>query len=106
MLLAVFLPAWLLAALHRHAPTDLHEAQCAACVHHLPHQGHLSSGNGELSVCLLCQLLTLPIMLAPAFSVPCFKRILTTLRTLLRSRISSLHTHHTQSRAPPVLSFA
>lgn len=106
ILLAVFLPAWLQATLHKHAPVDPHDFECAECVHHLPHQGHLSADNGEMSVCLLCQLLTLPVVLAPALSVPCFRQVKTTFRAVLRSRILSLHTHQTQSRAPPVLSFA
>ena len=106
IMLAVFLPAWLQATLHKHAPVDPHDFECAECVHHLPHQGHLSADNGEMSVCLLCQLLTLPVVLAPALSVPCFRQVKKTLLTVLRSRISSLHTHRTQSRAPPVLSFA
>ncbi len=106
IMLAVFLPAWLQATLHKHAPVDLHETECAECVHHLPHQGHLAPGGGEMSACLLCQLLILPIVLAPAMSVPCFRQVKTTLRTILRSRLLSLHTHRTQSRAPPVLSFA
>lgn len=106
IMLAVFLPAWLQAVLHKHAPADLLEAECAECVHHLPHPGHLAPGSGEISACLLCQLLTLPIVLAPTLSVPCFNQVKASLRTVLRSRISSLHTHRTQTRAPPVLSFA
>ena len=106
IMLAVFLPAWLQATLHKHAPVDLHETECAECVHHLPHQGHLSAGDGEISACLLCQLLVLPVVLAPTLSLPCFKQVKKTLLTVLRSRISSLHTRRTQSRAPPVLSFA
>ena len=106
ILLAVFLPAWLQATLHKHAPVDLHEDECAECVHHQPHQGHLSTDNGEMSACLLCQLLTLPVVLAPALSVPSFRQVKTTLRTVLRSRVLSSHTLQTQSRAPPVLSFA
>ena len=106
IMLAVFLPAWLQATLHKHAPVDLHETECAECVHHLPHQGHLAPGGGEMSACLLCQLLILPIVLAPAMSVPCFRQVKTTLLTVLRSWIFSSHTHCTQTRATPVLSFA
>lgn len=106
MMLAVFLPAWLLATLHKHAPADFQEAECAECVHHLPHPGHLSPGSGGISACLLCQLLTLPVVLAPTLSVPCFKQVQATLRTVLRSPLFSLQTHRPQLRAPPVLSFA
>ena len=105
-MLAVFLPAWLQAVLHKHAPADLPEAECAECVHHLPHPGHLAPGSGEISACLLCQLLILPVLLTPALSVCCFRQVKTTLLTVLRSWIFSSHTHRTQSRAPPVLSFA
>ena len=106
IMLAVFLPAWLQATLHKHAPVDLHETECAECVHHLPHQGHLSPGSGEMSVCLLCQLLVLPVVLTPAMSVRCFREVRMAVLPVLQSQISSSHPHRTQSRAPPVLSFA
>ena len=106
ILLAVFLPAWLQATLHKHAPVDLPETECAECLHHLPHQGHLSPGNGEMSVCLLCQLLVLPIVLTPAMSVRFFRQVRMAVLTVLQTRVLSSHPHQTHSRAPPVLSLA
>lgn len=106
ILLAIFLPAWLQATLHKHVPVDLHETECAECLHHLPHQGHLSPGNGEMSVCLLCQLLVLPVVLAPAMSVRFYRQVSMAVRTVLQLRISSSHPRQSQSRAPPVLSLA
>ena len=106
ILLAVFLPAWLQATLHRHEPALHEEPECAECVHHQPHQGHLSPGGGEMSACLLCQLLVLPVVLSPALSVRCFRSAGKAVRAVLPTRVLSSHPHRSQSRSPPVLSFA
>ncbi|MBR1643993.1 MAG: hypothetical protein IJ684_01295 [Bacteroidales bacterium] len=64
ILLSVFVPMLLLSSLHRHAVRG--EAECAACVQHLPHAGHFSQAASVVDDCLLCQFLSLPYVPAQA----------------------------------------
>ena len=106
LLLAVFLPAWLLATLHTHPQTEANEVECAQCLHHLPHAGHLVAGNGEMGECVLCHFLSLPAMAAPLVVllgfVPCSRSV----RAFLQQRAASAYINLSKSRAPPVLSIA
>lgn len=65
LLLLVFVQMLLLASVHVHqqssatAPID-----CYACLHHIHHDGHLSSTGLTIDSCLLCHFLTTPYMAA------------------------------------------
>ena len=62
LLLAVFLPMLLLSSLHVH-PSGLSADSCTECVdHHCG--GHLGQKAPSLHDCVLCQLLTLPMLSA------------------------------------------
>jgi hypothetical protein len=59
VLLAIYLSVLLLSSVHLHPETALGMDACEQCVHHLPHGGHLSAGNGTAHDCLLCQFLSI-----------------------------------------------
>lgn len=63
VLLAVFLPAYILASLHVHQTVDISEEECYECEHHLPHLGHISSAKATIHDCLLCQLNRVPFVI-------------------------------------------
>ncbi len=106
LLLAVFLPAWLLATLHTHPQTDIQEIACAECLHHLPHAGHLVAGNAEMGECVLCHFLSLPVLVSPLVALMGPLSLGLALRPLLKQASLSAYFNLTQSRAPPVLSLA
>jgi len=102
LLLTVFLSAWLASSLHRHPAAVAGDPDCAECVHHLPHAGHISDYAGPVADCVLCHFLGLPfmIMLVAAF-LPA--------ATLLKEESDFIHSpsiavflRHLQPRAPPV----
>ena len=64
VLLAVFLPMLLLASAHRHEPQASHDVTCYACLHHLPHSGHLSANSATGLSCVLCHFLSLSYVAA------------------------------------------
>ena len=66
VLLAVFLPMFVLSSLHVHPQAHDEEDYCEECVHHLPHAGHISSQTFCAFDCVLCQFLTLPFLIAAA----------------------------------------
>lgn len=65
VLLAVFLPMFLLSSFHVHPEAHWDGESCEECVHHLPHAGHISNLTVCSFDCVLCQFLTLPFLLAP-----------------------------------------
>lgn len=66
VLLAVFLPMFVLSSLHVHPQAHYEEDYCEECLHHLPHAGHISSQTFCAFDCVLCQFLTLPFLIAAA----------------------------------------
>lgn len=62
LLLAVFLPMLLLASVHVHPTQQLTADECHECVNHHC-GGHLGQQTLSLHDCVLCQLLTLPVLL-------------------------------------------
>lgn len=67
MLLAVFLPMFVVSSLHVHPVAHSATDECEECVHHLPHAGHIGSvAIGCFSDCVLCQFLSLPFLTASA----------------------------------------
>lgn len=64
VLLAVFVPMLLAASVHRHEQRVSYETACYACVHHIPHDGHLSANSAAGMTCVLCHFLSLPFVAA------------------------------------------
>jgi len=50
--------------LHIHSDSFFAASECEQCVHHLPHSGHLTAGDGLQHDCLLCQFLNLTYVAA------------------------------------------
>ena len=101
LLLAVFLPTMVAAALHIHPATAIVD-NCSACVHHQPHAGHLLSASPGAHDCVLCQLLGSSFIVATtsllAFLLPCARQVLPFFAEQLPSSCALAH----GSRAPPV----
>lgn len=57
LLLSVFL-LMMVCALHIHTIGDFSSNDCTACVNHIPHTAHLSSGGSHIGECPLCQITT------------------------------------------------
>ena len=75
VLLAVFLPMLLLSSLHIHDfPTAVQDS-CEACVdHHCG--GHFGQQTLSMHQCLLCEFLSMPILLVAAMAlVACFRGV-------------------------------
>ena len=75
VLLAVFLPMLLLSSLHVHETPTGTQNSCEACVdHHCG--GHFGQQTLPMHQCLLCEFLSLPILLAAVVAiVHCFRRV-------------------------------
>lgn len=72
VLLAVYLPMLLLSSLHIHETSDVHEAECAECVHHQCH-GHLAQLSDGMHQCVSCQFLTLSYVATPTWTLFCLQ---------------------------------
>ncbi len=70
MLLAVFVPMLLLSSLHVHDAASADD-DCTECVLHRCH-GHILQSSTAMHDCVLCQLLTLPLVLAPVIGIAAF----------------------------------
>ena len=69
LLLAVYVPMLALASLHVHGASEGYTAiECDECVQHQCH-GHLIQLSGLSHVCVLCQFLTLPLVVVAAATV-------------------------------------
>ncbi len=103
LLLAVFLPAFLVSSLHYHGE-HRDSVSCTACVQHLPHAGHIGSYDGGLQDCVLCHFLGLLYvpMLSLALVLPLRKALSACVR--YRRAFVSAALQTAQSRAPPVFS--
>ena len=58
LLLAVFVPTMLVSSLHHHG-IESTMVDCADCLHHVHHPGHLQALTISLDDCVLCQFLSL-----------------------------------------------
>ena len=67
LLLAVFLPMLFIVSLHVHSSQASSEVACVECANHMPHAGHLTSGQDCVDNCVLCQILHTPVL--PALAV-------------------------------------
>jgi hypothetical protein len=105
ILLTVFLSAFVASSLHRHPAHEPDGVECAQCVHHLPHNGHIASYDGGLSDCVLCHFIGLPFVISLALAILPSARLIRTLFSSLRRPFVSAHLRLAPSRAPPVLCF-
>ncbi len=74
LLLAVFIPALMISALHLHQPQAAETDVCVECAAHLPHVAHLSPSAGATLDCVFCQFLGLPYLLPILFAVVLLSR--------------------------------
>ncbi len=63
LLLAVFVPVVVLSSLHIHKPAAGQPEACVECVHHHC-GGHIGVSTVAVHACVLCQFLTLPMLVA------------------------------------------
>ena len=67
ILLGVFLPMLIMASVHVHTPYEETAVSCYDCVHHVHHDGHLSSSTLSLDHCVLCHFLAFNYLQAAPF---------------------------------------
>ncbi len=101
VLLSVLLPVLFAEPFHHHARVPATDPECEACLHHQPHQGHLSSGE-SLSECLLCHFLCEQYISAPETRLPDLPSVEKTEDATGTCRPVSFIHHLTSPRAPPV----
>lgn len=60
----------LFASLHTHQQEQrLMTTECSACLHHIHHNGHLSSNTFTIDHCVLCTFLALPFVAGTQLTV-------------------------------------
>lgn len=69
VMLCVFVPMLMLASVHVHKASADASASCYACLHHIHHDGHLSSKTLSIDSCLLCHFLTTPYVTATVVAI-------------------------------------
>ena len=101
LLLCVFLPVLIMSSVHIHQPSANSSVECYACLHHIHHDGHLTSASYSIDNCLLCHFLSLPYvaaaMVAVLFAVTSFGRV----RMLSVNDIVAVSHYAKRLRAPP-----
>ena len=104
VLLAVFLPMLVLSSLHAHQSAPSAADPCAECVHNHC-GGHLSQHTFSIHQCVLCQFLTLPMLVATVVAVIPYNKLYQAGHDTWRRSVCVAHNGVTGLRAPPVLSF-
>ena len=102
LLLAVYLPTFLLASLHVHDTEVAVEADCNMCAEHVPHVGHLQPARATLHDCALCTFLALNYMAAPVVLVIYYRPRLSACSVARDFQVRFCVTEHRIPRAPPV----
>ena len=102
LMLAVILPAVLIAPFHHHHRQLLQEdSNCHSCAQHQPHQGHLNPGAGT-DECLICQLLGQQYVPSEGITV-CFNAAVSAPSPEESPKDAASPVHNPSSpRAPPV----
>ena len=67
ILLGVFLPMLVMASVHVHTAYEETAVSCPDCVHHVHHDGHLSSTMLSIDHCVLCHFLAFNYLQAAQF---------------------------------------
>ena len=102
LLLAVFVPMLLLSSLHIHGYGQAAEDQCTECVNHHC-DGHLGQQTLSLHDCLLCQFLTLPMVVAACIvAVTLYNNVFRLTNAQGYDRISKKVLGVAVTRGPPV----
>lgn len=101
MLLSVFLPMLLFSSLHIHERVASVQ-DCTECVNHVPHGGHLSLDTTSIHDCLLCQLASLPFVLAAGIAVLPFDVVCSAIVSQRPSAVFAVVGRLQSPRAPPV----
>lgn len=103
LLLAVFIVTRALMAFHTYEETRFSHTECNACVQHAPthlHEGHLGMTGHH---CLLCEMSSLPYVVATVLLfVPC-QRFVYFLKSAVRRTRLQLLTYTVPHRGPPAL---
>ncbi|WP_036928435.1 hypothetical protein [Prevotella sp. MA2016] len=73
LLLAVFVPMVLISSLHVHSNTTLFGDECNECIQHHCH-GHIAQQTMSVHECVLCQFLTLPMLVAAFVAIVLFDK--------------------------------
>ena len=75
VLLTLYVSILLFSCLHIHSESFFAANECEQCVHHLPHSGHLTAGDGLQHVCLLCQFLSLHYVAAAVTALILYNKV-------------------------------
>lgn len=103
LLLSVFIPMTVVTALHVHPSVCVDELMsCDACVHHLPHGGHLTADANHLHDCIICQVMTIGFLPAVSFTLSFFVSQICVPYENQNSLVVLRSGNTTGSRAPPV----
>ena len=100
LLLLVVLPTVLFAPFHHH-DEKLSFDDCEACLHHEPHQGHLSE-NHSTDECLVCQVLCQQYVPSGEVVIRLLSSESVTVSDAGANDICILSYQPSSSRAPPV----
>ena len=100
MLLAVFVPMLVLSSLHLHAYQPIADDDCTECVHHHC-GGHLTQQTGSAHDCVLCQFLSLPLLVVALVALKGFCRIIKEQQAYQECRICSANRGGLSLRGPP-----
>ena len=102
VLLAVFVPMLLFSSLHIHQ-SDLSAAStCAECIHHHC-GGHLAQQSPSLHSCVLCQLLSLPMLIVAVAALHIFNKVYSIVSLSRHYSAGLAHTSVPSLRAPPAM---
>ncbi len=100
-LLAVMLSMQICVSLHHHELHTSVEETCADCLYHVHHAGHLTAHTVDFHECVLCQLHSLPYLMASVLHLAVAICIMHTVYVVssekCRNRISGLRS----PRSPP-----
>lgn len=103
LLLSVFIPMTIVMALHVHPSACVDELMsCDACVHHLPHGGHLTANANHLHDCIICHVMAVGFLPAVSFTLSFFVSQICVPYENRSSLVVLRSGNATGSRAPPV----
>lgn len=75
-LLAVFLPMLVFSSLHIHSGQSTVADECTKCMTHQSHDGHFRTAHVTMHDCVLCQMLSLPIVVAAVAVLTLYLQVL------------------------------
>ena len=103
MLLAVFVPMLLLSSLHIHSYDQTGDDQCTECVHHHC-GGHLTQLSTTMHQCVLCQFLSLTLVIAGAVCLVNINKEASVRIDAQQRNVCVAHSGIVGLRAPPAFS--